>query len=299
MTTRCGFIAVAGAPNAGKSTLVNALVGAKVSIVSPKVQTTRSRVLGIAMAGQSQLLFIDTPGIFQDPKRKLERAMVKAAWSGIGDADFVALVIDAARGLDRESAAIIERLATLSAPRLLVLNKVDLVKPQELLGLTAKLNEMIPFDATFMVSALSGDGVETLRADLASRVPEGPWHYPEDQTADLPMRQLAAELTREQLFLQLFDELPYSVMVETEQWQERPDGSVRVEQVITVMRDGQKAIVLGEKGQRIKALGAAARAQIGEAIERTVHLFLHVRVREKWVEDPRQLRAMGLEPDQG
>ena len=299
MTTRCGFIAVAGAPNAGKSTLVNALVGAKVTIVSPKVQTTRSRVLGIAMAGQSQLLFIDTPGIFQDPKRKLERAMVKAAWSGIGDADFVALVIDAERGLDRESAAIIERLATLSAPRLLVLNKVDLVKRPELLGLTAKLNEMIPFDATFMVSALSGDGVEVLRADLAGRVPEGPWHYPEDQTADLPMRQLAAELTREQLFLQLFDELPYSVMVETEQWQERPDGSVRVEQVITVMRDGQKAIVLGEKGQRIKALGAAARASIGEAIDKTVHLFLHVRVREKWVEDPRNLRAMGLEPEQG
>ena len=293
--TRCGFIALVGAPNAGKSTLLNALVGQKLSIVSPKVQTTRSRVLGIAMEGTSQLVFVDTPGIFRAPKRRLERAMVKAAWSGAGDADLVVLLIDAARGFDADSRAI---LAALKEKKLLLaLNKIDLVKRPALLDLAAKLNEAAPFLATFMISAVTGDGVVDLRRDLASRVPAGPYAYPEDQLADMPLRLMAAEFTREQLFLQLHEELPYSLMVETESWKDQPDGSVRIDQAITLARDSHKPIVLGKGGQRLKAIGSAARAELAAALERPVHLFLHVKVRENWLEDPARYRDIGLEFD--
>jgi GTP-binding protein Era len=293
--TRCGFVALVGAPTAGKSTLLNALVGQKLSIVSPKVQTTRSRILGIAMEGNAQLVFVDTPGIFRDPKRRLERAMVKAAWSGAGDADLVLLLVDAARGFDGNSRAI---LAALKDKKLiLALNKVDLVKRPDLLTLAAKLNEAAPFLATFMISATTGDGVADLRRDLAARVPPGPFAYPEDQAADMPLRAMAAEFTREQLFLQLHEELPYSVMVETESWKDQPDGSVRIDQAITVARASHKPIVLGKGGQRLKAIGSAARGELAAALERPVHLFLHVKVRENWLEDPSRYRDMGLEFD--
>ena len=293
--TRCGFVALVGAPNAGKSTLLNALVGQKLSIVSPKVQTTRSRILGIAIEGNAQLVFIDTPGIFRTPKRRLERAMVRAAWSGAGDADLVLLLVDAARGLDGDSRAI---LAALKDKKLvLALNKIDLVKRQDLLGLAARLNEAAPFLATFMIAATTGDGVADLRRDLAARMPPGPFAYPEDQAAEMPLRSLAAEFTREQLFLQLHEELPYSLMVETESWKEQPDGSVRIDQAITVARDSHKAIVLGKGGQRLKAIGSAARGELAQALERPVHLFLHVRVRENWLEDPSRYREMGLDFD--
>jgi GTP-binding protein Era len=302
--TRAGFVAVVGAPNAGKSTLVNGLVGSKVSIVSPKVQTTRMRVIGIAMAdvpdkgegaGRAQVVLVDTPGIFSVAKRRLERAMVAAAWQGADDADVVALVVDAERGVGPETKAIAERLKDSRAPRFLVLNKIDLVPREKLLSLTAELNAIVPFERTFMVSALKADGVGDLLAAFALAVPAGPFLYPEDQAADLPLRLLAAEVTREQVFLQLHQELPYEAAVETEKWEDRPDGSVRVEQIIYVQREGQRAIFLGKGGARIKQIGARARYELSQMLERQVHLFLHVKVSERWAEDPSHYRTIGLD----
>jgi len=292
--TRCGFVALIGATNVGKSTLVNALVGTKVAIVSHKVQTTRVQVRGIAIENGAQIIFVDTPGIFA-PKRRLDRAMVTTAWAGAHDADVVCLLIDAKRGLDEETAAIIERLAEVKGPRVAVLNKVDLVDKPKLLTLAEKLNERIAPEAIFMTSALTGDGVADLRAWLAARVPEGPWHYPEDQVTDVPMRQLAAEITREKLYARLHQELPYQSTVETEIWKELRDGAVRIEQTIYVERDSQRKIVLGQGGATIKAIGADARREIAVAIERPVHLFLFVKVRENWGNDPERFREMGLE----
>jgi GTPase len=298
--TRAGFVAIVGAPNAGKSTLVNALVGSKVSIVSPKVQTTRMRVIGIAMADlpdgdRAQVVLVDTPGIFRVAKRRLERAMVAAAWQGAEDADVVALVVDAERGIGQETRAIIERLKQSKAPRLLVLNKIDLVPREQLLALTGELNALVPFERTFMVSALKSDGVADVLAAFAAAVPQGPFLYPEDQAADLPMRLLASEVTREQVFLQLHQELPYEAAVETEKWEERQDGSVRIEQTVHVQRDSQRAIVLGKGGARIKQIGARARHELTAVLERPVHLFLHVKVSERWADDPAHYRMIGLD----
>lgn len=293
-TSRCGFVAVIGAPNVGKSTLVNALVGGKVTIVSPKVQTTRALVRGIALEGRAQLIFVDTPGLFA-PRRRLERAMVTTAWSGAKDADLAVLVVDAKRGLDAETDAILERLAGLAAPKALVLNKVDLVAKPVLLDLARNANERIAFAATFMVSALNGEGVADLKAWLAREVPAGPWLYPEDQISDAPLRSLAAEITREKLFLRLHQELPYRSTVETDSWTEQPDGSVRIEQTIYVERDSQRKIVLGKGGQAIKAIGSQARKEIAELIGQPVHLFLFVKVREGWADDPERYREMGLD----
>jgi GTPase len=290
----CGYVALLGAPNSGKSTLLNALVGAKVSIVSPKVQTTRSRVLGIVVEGGAQLVFVDTPGIFA-PKRRLERAMVAAAWAGAEDADLAVLLVDAARGVDEDTERIIDRLAAARRRALLVLNKIDLVEPLRLLPLTDRLRKRATFDAVFMVSALSGDGVADLRRHLAAALPEGPWLFAEDQLTDLPQRLLAAETTREQVFLQLHQELPYATMVETDRWEEREDGSVKIEQTIHVQRAGQKAIVLGKGGRQIKEIGARARAELERVLGRRVHLFLFVRVTEDWTEDRERYRAIGLE----
>ena len=300
--TRAGFVAVVGAPNAGKSTLVNGLVGSKVSIVSPKVQTTRMRVIGIAMKDlpdgtRSQVVLVDTPGIFRVAKRRLERAMVAAAWQGADDADMVALVVDAERGIGPETQAISERLKETKAPRFLVLNKIDLFAREKLLSLTADLNTIVPFDRTFMVSALKADGVSDLLKAFAEAVPAGPFLYPDDQAADLPLRLLAAEVTREQVFLQLHQELPYEAAVETDKWEDRPDGSVRVEQTIHVQREGQRAIFLGKGGARIKQIGARARHELGQMLERPVHLFLHVKVSERWAEDPSHYRSIGLDYD--
>lgn len=292
--TRCGVVALIGAPNAGKSTLINALVGTKVSIVSPKVQTTRALIRGIALVGAAQLILIDTPGIFS-PRRRLDRAMVTTAWGGAHDADIVAVLIDAKRGLDEEADAILAKLADVRQPLLLVLNKVDLVEKQKLLGLAAAINERVRFAATLMISALSGDGVDDLKAWLAARVPEGPWLYPEDQVSDAPLRQLAAEITREKLFHRLHQELPYHSTVETDEWQERKDGSVRIAQTIFVERESQRKIVLGKGGQMIRAIGADARRELAEIVERPVHLFLFVKVRESWSDDPERYREMGLE----
>jgi GTP-binding protein Era len=291
---RCGFVAIVGAPNVGKSTLVNALVGAKVTIVSPKVQTTRAIVRGIAIEGDAQLIFVDTPGIFS-PRRRLDRAMVATAWSGAHDADIVALMIDAKRGLDDEAAAIAAKLADARAPKILIVNKVDLVPKPSLLGLVAAANEAAHYAATFMVAALSGYGVAEVKKWLAAHVPEGPWHYPEDQISDAPLRALASEITREKIYLRLHQELPYHSTVETESWQERKDGSVRIEQTIYVERDSQRKIVLGKGGQPIKVIGAQARKEIAEIIEKPVHLFLFVKVREGWSDDPERYREMGLE----
>src|SRR3954451_20298253 len=291
---RCGFIALIGAPNVGKSTLVNALVGTKVAIVSHKVQTTRTLLRGIATERDSQLIFIDTPGVF-DPKRRLDRAMVSKAWSGAHDADFVCALIDAKRGLDEETMALIGRLSDVHQPKLLIINKVDLVEKPALLALAKKANERAPFAAVFMISALTGDGVADLKHWLAVNVPAGPWHYPEDQITDAPLRRLAAEITREKLYLRLHEELPYRSTVETEQWTERKDGSVRIEQTIYVERDSQRKIVLGKGGQTIKAIGAEARRDIATIMERPVHLFLFVKVREGWGDDPERYREMGLE----
>jgi GTPase len=291
---RCGFVALIGAPNVGKSTLINALVGAKVSIVTPKVQTTRTLVRGIALLDGAQLIFVDTPGIFS-PRRRLDRAMIGSAWGSTQDADLVALLIDARRGLTEDDERILRELGECRAPKLLVLNKIDLVDKPALLSLTRKVNERASFAATFMVSALSGDGVADLKRWLAAHAPPGPWLYPEDQISDAPLRQLAAEITREKLYLRLHQELPYQSMVETELWKELKDGSVRIEQTVYVARDSQRKIVLGKGGQTIKAIGAAARAEIAAAIEHPVHLFLHVKVREGWMDDPERYRAMGLE----
>jgi GTP-binding protein Era len=296
--TRCGFIALIGAPNAGKSTLINQLVQSKVSIVSHKVQTTRMPVRGIAMQGQSQLIFIDTPGIFA-PRRRLDRAMVTSAWSGAHDADLTGLLIDARKGVDNEAEAILKRLPELRGKVFLVLNKVDLVEKPALLALATALNERTKFVNTFMISALTGDGVADLRDWLAREVPPGPWHYPEDQVSDAPLRQLAAEVTREKLYHRLHQELPYQATVETESWKEMKDGSVRIEQTIFVERDSQKKIVIGKGGQTLKAIGAEARKEIAEIAETRVHLFLFVKVREGWGDDPERYREMGLEFPKG
>ncbi len=292
--TRCGFVAVIGAPNVGKSTLVNALVGGKVTIVSPKVQTTRSLVRGIALEGRAQLVFVDTPGLFA-PRRRLERAMVTTAWSGAKDADIAVLVVDARRGLDAETGAILDRLAGLAAPKALALNKIDLVAKPVLLDIARAANDRAAFAATFMISALNGDGVADLKAWLAGEVPAGPWLYPEDQMSDAPMRSLAAEITREKLFLRLHQELPYRSTVETDSWKEQPDGSVRIEQTIYVERESQRKIVLGKGGHSIKAIGSDARKEIAALIGQPVHLFLFVKIREGWADDPERYREMGLD----
>lgn len=292
--TRCGFIALIGAPNAGKSTLINALVGSKVSIVSHKVQTTRMLVRGIAIEGTAQLIFVDTPGIFA-PKRRLDRAMVTTAWSGAHDADLTVLLIDARKGIDDENGAIVDKMQEVSGKKVLLLNKIDLVEKESLLALAKAANERISFAATFMVSALNGHGVADLKTWLAGQVQAGPWHYPPDQISDAPMRQLAAEITREKLFERLHQELPYQSTVETESWKELKDGSIRIEQIIYVERESQRKIVLGKGGQTIKAIGADARKDIAEATETLVHLFLFVKVREGWGDDPERYREMGLE----
>jgi len=292
--TRCGFVALIGAPNVGKSTLINALVGAKVSIVTPKVQTTRTLVRGIAIEGPAQLIFVDTPGIFS-PRRRLDRAMVGTAWGSTQDADLVALLIDSKKGIKDDDEAVLDALANVRPVKVLVLNKVDLIDKPSLLTLTQKLNERASFAATFMISALSGYGVADLRSWFAARVPPGPWLYPEDQISDAPLRQLAAEITREKLYLRLHQELPYQSTVETEVWKELKDGAVRIEQTIYVERESQRSIVLGKGGQAIRAIGAAARLDIAAAIEQPVHLFLFVKVREGWGDDPERYREMGLE----
>ena len=292
--TCCGFVALIGAPNAGKSTLINALVGSKVSIVSRKVQTTRALVRGIAMVGDAQLVLMDTPGIFA-PRRRLDRAMVTTAWGGAHDADLVVLLIDAKKGIDEEAEAILGKLGEIARPTVLVLNKVDLVDKPALLKLTQALNDKAKFDASFMVSALTGDGVDALKAWLAHHAPQGPWHYPEDQISDAPMRSLAAEITREKLFDRLHQELPYQATVETDVWKDLRDGSARIEQTIYVERESQRKIVLGKGGATIKAIGAEARKEIAELSEQKVHLFLFVKVREGWGDDPERYRQMGLE----
>ncbi len=292
--TRCGFVALIGAPNAGKSTLLNALVGTKVSIVTPKVQTTRALIRGISIEGAAQLIFVDTPGIFA-PRRRLDRAMVGSAWGSTRDADLVAFLVNSHKGVQDDEEAILKGLADIRAPKVLVLNKVDLVEKPKLLNLTQTLNERMAFAAIFMISARSGDGVADLKNFFAAHVPAGPWLYPEDQISDAPLRQLAAEITREKLYLRLHQELPYQSMVETEAWKELKDGAVRIEQTIYVERESQRKIVLGKGGQTIKAIGAAARADIAAAIEHPVHLFLFVKVREGWGDDPERYREMGLE----
>jgi GTP-binding protein Era len=292
--TRAGFVAVVGAPNVGKSTLVNRFVGAKVSIVSPKVQTTRTRVLGICMAGAAQLILVDTPGIFA-PRRRLDRAMVAAAWSGAADADAVLLVVDAEAGLDGDTRTIVERLKAAGRKAVLAINKVDAVKKPRLLKLTAELDRVGIFTDTFMISALTGDGVEDLKRFLAGRLPQGPWLFPEDQICDMPNRLTAAEITREQIYLQLRQELPYAAAVETTDWLEKDDGSVRIEQAIYVEKESQKAIVVGKHGSRIKALGEAARKQLEAIFGRRVHLFLQVKVKPKWGDDPARYRDLGLD----
>jgi len=292
--TRCGFIALIGAPNAGKSTLINTLVGSKVAIVSQKVQTTRTLVRGIAMEGRTQLVFIDTPGIFV-PRRRLDRAMVTTAWGGAHDADLVAVLLDAKKGLDDDAEAILQKLDEVRQPKVLILNKVDLVEKENLLGLAQGANARGKFETIFMISALSGDGVADVRHWLATHAPEGPWHYPEDEVSDVPLRQLAAEITREKLYLKLHQELPYQSTVETEKWTDLKDGSVRIEQTIYVERESQRKIVLGKAGQTIKSIGEAARRELGAIVEKKVHLFLFVKVREHWGDDPERYRQIGLE----
>jgi GTP-binding protein Era len=292
--TRCGFAAILGAPNAGKSTLLNRMTGAKLSIVSPKAQTTRFRVLGILMRAQSQILLVDTPGIFK-PKRKLDRAMVNAAWTGAEDADLVCLVVDAKAGLTESVREIATALGKRGGRAWLVLNKTDLVPPPKLLPLIAELNTLHRFEETFMVSAANGDGVIVLMDALAAAMPEGPYLFPEDDLTDLPDRLLAAELVREQIFLQTHEEVPYGATVETESWQEKPDGSVRIEATVYVARAGHKSILIGAGGSRIREIGARARAQLAQLLERRVHLFLNVKERAGWDEEGARLRAIGLE----
>ncbi|NFV79400.1 GTPase Era [Magnetospirillum aberrantis] len=293
---RCGYVAIVGAPNAGKSTLVNALVGTKVSIVSPKVQTTRFRVLGILMQGPAQVILVDTPGIFQ-PRRRLDRAMVAAAWNGASDADLVCLLVDAHRGYDDDTRAIVEKLKEAKRQAVLVLNKVDAVKKEKLLELAARLHAEGLFTDVFMISALKGDGLAPLLEVLTERTPLGPWMFPEDEVSDLPQRMLAAEITREKAFLKLHEELPYALTVETENWEERPDGSARIDQVIFIQRESQKAIVVGKGGHQIKAIGAAAREELEALLERRVHLFLHVKVKEDWQDRRSHYSEMGLDFD--
>ena len=293
-STRCGFIALIGAPNAGKSTLLNALVGSKVSIVSRKVQTTRALIRGIAIEGQAQLIFVDTPGIFS-PRRRLDRAMITTAWTGAHEADLVGVLIDARNGIEDEAEDILRRLGDVKTPHVLVLNKVDVVSKEKLLTLAKSANAAAKFEATFMVSALTGDGVSDLKTWLSRHVPQGPWLYPADQISEAPMRQLAAEITREKLFERLHQELPYHSTVETDVWKELRRGDIRIEQTIYVERESQRKIVLGKGGQTIKAIGEAARKDIAEIADAKVHLFLFVKVRENWADDPERYRAMGLE----
>ncbi|GAA4771546.1 GTPase Era [Stakelama sediminis] len=292
--TKCGLIAVVGAPNAGKSTLVNALVGQKVAITSPKAQTTRARLMGIAIEGDTQLLLVDTPGIF-DPRRRLDRAMVAAAWGGAEGADAIALVVDGKGGLGPKVMTIVEALAERSEPKILILNKVDVADKPKLLGHAAKLNETLAFDETYFVSASTGDGVPELKSALAARMPEGPWHFPEDQVSDATDRMLAAEVTREQLYHQLHAELPYASAVDTEKYSEREDGSVEIHQQILVARETQRAIVLGKGGQRIKEIGAKARTELSRMMGVPVHLYLHVKVNPRWEEDRSLYRDIGLD----
>ncbi|MBT6188818.1 MAG: GTPase Era [Tateyamaria sp.] len=296
MTTRAGFVALIGEPNAGKSTLLNRMVGAKVSIVTHKVQTTRARIRGVAMQGDSQIVFVDTPGLFQ-PRRRLDRAMVAAAWGGAADADVVVLMIEAHRRVTEGVERILERLAEIGQGRTvaLAINKIDRVEASALLSLTKELNDRFDFAETFMISAEKGHGVDALRQWLAAQVPAGPWLYPEDQIADLPMRMIAAEMTREKLTLRLHQELPYQLTVETDSWEERKDGSARIEQIIYVSRDGHKGIVLGNKGETIKSVSQAARAELTEFLGRKIHLFLQVKVREKWQEEAERYSEMGLD----
>jgi len=296
--TRCGYVALLGAPNAGKSTLLNAMVGSKVAIVTPKVQTTRTRIIGISMAGPAQIIFVDTPGIF-DPKRPLEKAMVATAWTGASDADELVVLVDARRppgSLDDDTQRIVDGLKSSRRKAVLALNKIDLVPREKLLALTdAMTGPDSPFTKVFMISALKGDGVEDLRQHLAYQMRPGSWLYPDDQAADVPLRFLAAEITREKLFLSLHQELPYGLTVETESWEDRDDGSARIDQVVYVARKGHKGIVLGKGGAQIKSMGAAARAELEKLLDRRIHLFLHVKVREKWLEEPARFRAMGLD----
>lgn len=292
--TRCGYVTFLGATNAGKSTLLNHMVGAKVSIVTHKVQTTRALIRGIGMQGRTQIIFVDTPGIF-DPRRRLDRAMIRTAWSGTQDADVVCLLVDAKRDMNESVIEILERLKTVRQPRLLVLNKIDLVPRAELLELTEKANAICTFDETFMVSALNGDGVADLMQHLCAQMPAGPWLYPEDQASDLPMRQLAAEITREKLFLRLHEELPYASTVETEDWKTLKDGSARVEQTIYVQRASQKKIVIGKGGQTIRGISSDARREMAEIYGQKIHLFLFVKVRENWIDDPERYREMGID----
>jgi GTP-binding protein Era len=294
--TRAGFVALIGEPNAGKSTLLNRMVGAKVSIVTHKVQTTRTRIRGVCMEGAAQIVFVDTPGLFR-PRRRLDRAMVKAAWGGAADADIIVLLIEAHRGKTNGVDTIIDRLRDQipqGQPVALAINKIDRVKAEVLLALAEKMNEAFPFVETFMISAERGYGVDKLRVWLASQLPPGPWFYPEDQIADQPMRQIAAEMTREKLTLRLHEELPYQLTVETEKWEDKPDGSTRIDQLIYVARDGHKGIVLGNGGETIKAIGQSARAEISEFLGRTVHLFLQVKVRPNWLDEPERYSEMGL-----
>jgi GTP-binding protein Era len=294
VTVKCGLVAVVGAPNAGKSTLVNALVGQKVAIVSPKAQTTRTRLMGIAIEGEAQILLVDTPGIFE-PKRRLDRAMVAAAWSGAAESDLIALVVDAKTGDSWRLSAMLDALDNRREPRILILNKVDLVAKESLLTLASQLTLRGTFDNIFMISATTGDGVADLKAALAARVPEGPWHFPEDQVSDASERLAASEVTREQLYLQLHAELPYASAVETEKYEERRDGSVAIHQQILVGRPTQRAIVLGKGGVRIKAIGEAARKELEAQTGRKVHLFLHVKVKPDWEEDRGLYREIGLD----
>ena len=293
MTQHFGFAAIIGAPNAGKSTLVNQLTGTKISIVSHKVQTTRARIRAILVEGDTQAVLVDTPGIFA-PRRKLDEAMVQNAWAGASEADAVLLLVDARRGLDEQVDAIIAQMKAVNTRAALVLNKSDLVRPEQLLPLAEKLNAAFSFTETFMVSALNGSGVDALRKHIVASMPVGPWHYPGDQAADVNLRFVAAEITREKIYERLHEELPYASTVETDAWEERRDGSVRISQTIFVERDGQKAIVLGKGGQTVKTLGQLARADMEKFLDRKVHLFLFVKVRENWSQDPERLRMMGL-----
>ncbi len=296
--TRCGMVALIGAPNVGKSTLVNQLVGAKVSIVTHKVQTTRARIRGVMTEGASQVVLVDTPGIFV-PRRRLDRAMVEAAWSGAKDADIVAFIIDAAKGLDGDGERILERLRSLHGPVVLLLNKIDLIRKDRLLALVTELHGAGSFDETFMISALGGDGVGDLKTYVTANIPEGPWLFPEDDLSDLPLRMLAAEITREKLYLRLHQELPYASTIETTAWKKLRDGSARIEQTIFVERASQKQIVLGKGGQTIKAISSEAREELKEIVGTNVHLFVFVKVRENWGDDPERFREMGLDFPKG
>lgn len=294
---RCGFVSIIGAPNAGKSTLINQLVGTKVSIVSPKVQTTRTRVMGIVNKGDAQVVFVDTPGIFA-PRKRLDRAMVSAAWQGAADAEVVLLIVEVARGkVNDDSRAIIEKLKEQKRKAILVLNKIDLIDKEKLLAISSELYGTGIFTDIYMICALNGDGVDRLMKDIADRMPAGPWMFNEDQVSDMPLRLLAAEITREKIFLQLKEELPYASTVETEKWEEFDNGSVKISQIVYVMRDTQKAIILGKGGAQIKKIGEAARLELEEMLERRVHLSLFVKVRENWGDDPERYREWGLDPN--